>query len=73
MEGGSQILGSFVDEKLVDKVYAFHAPILIGGNNSISAIGGNGVGKVAEAMKLEHVVFKTFGDNSLTIGYPKLA
>ncbi|MBI2335133.1 bifunctional diaminohydroxyphosphoribosylaminopyrimidine deaminase/5-amino-6-(5-phosphoribosylamino)uracil reductase RibD, partial [Candidatus Daviesbacteria bacterium] len=31
VEGGGKTLGSFIDAKVVDKVYAFHAPIIIGG------------------------------------------
>jgi len=72
VEGGSQVIGSFVDEKLIDKVYSFHAPIIIGGTNAISAVGGNGSEKVADAMRLQDVSFKKFGDNVVTIGYPKL-
>jgi diaminohydroxyphosphoribosylaminopyrimidine deaminase / 5-amino-6-(5-phosphoribosylamino)uracil reductase len=70
VEGGSQVIGSFVDERFVDKVYAFHAPIIIGGTNAISAVGGNGVEKVAEAMRLHEVSFQQFGENRVTIGYP---
>lgn len=69
VEGGSKILGSFVDEQLFDKVYAFHAPIIIGGEKSISAIGGRGSLTIREAIKLHQVSFKKFGDNVLTIGY----
>lgn len=69
VEGGGKILGSFLDERLVDKVYAFHAPILIGGEKSVPAIGGNGVTTLKEVIKLKNVSFKRFGDNMLTIGY----
>ena len=58
VEGGGQILGSFIDAKIVDKVYAFHAPILIGG-----------VEKIQDALKLSNITFKKFGDDLLTIGY----
>ena len=69
VEGGSQTLGSFADEKLVDKVYAFHAPLLIGGKNAVSAIGGNGPKKLKEAIRLKTVQRQSFADNMLTIGY----
>lgn len=69
VEGGGQVLGSFVDEKLVDKVYAFHAPILIGGENGVSAVQGKGIRKLTEAVRLKTVQLKTFDDNILTIGY----
>ncbi len=68
VEGGGQTLGSFVDEKLVDKVYAFHAPILIGGKQAIS-IAGEGIGKLKEAISLKNVQRKTFDDTVVTVGY----
>ncbi|OGY46717.1 MAG: riboflavin biosynthesis protein RibD [Candidatus Buchananbacteria bacterium RIFCSPHIGHO2_01_FULL_44_11] len=71
VEGGSQTLGAFLDERLVDKVYAFQAPILIGGKDSLSAFGGRGVKAIKQALKLERVNFKKFGDNTLTVGYVK--
>lgn len=70
VEGGGQVLGSFVDEKLVDKVYAVHAPIIIGGEKAVSAVRGKGAHTVAEAMRLKDVSFRKLGDNFLIIGYP---
>jgi len=70
VEGGSQILGSFLDEKLIDKIYAFHAPILIGGKNALSSIGGIGTNTINEAVKLQHVTYRKIGDNLLITGYP---
>jgi len=70
VEGGGSVLGSFVDARLVDKIYAFHAPLLIGGEKAVSAIRGKGARSVAEAMRLGDVSFQKLGDNLLTIGYP---
>lgn len=69
VEGGGKTLGSFVDERLVDKVYAFHAPLIIGGEHAVSAIEGRGVINVKAALKLSRVTCKRFDDNMLTIGY----
>ncbi len=69
VEGGSEVIGSFIDKKLVDKVYIFQAPILIGGNMSINAIGGKGVKKVADAIKIKNMKFLELDDNTLTYGY----
>ncbi len=70
VEGGGEVLGSFVGARCVDKVYAFHAPLIIGGEAK-SAIGGRGANKVREALQLTRIERKTFGDNTLVIGYPK--
>lgn len=69
VEGGSKVLGSFIDQRLVDKVYAFYAPIVIAGEKAFTTIGGNGVKSVGEALRLKNVDIKRFGDNILIVGY----
>ena len=39
-EGGSSLLGSLFNCKMVDKVYAFIAPLVIGGSGAKSPVGG---------------------------------
>jgi len=68
VEGGGETLGSFVDSKIIDKVYAFHAPIIIGGKNAIS-IGGKGAQTIQQALQLKNISYKKFDDNLLRIGY----
>ncbi len=68
VEGGSQVLGSFVDEKLVDKVYTFYAPIIIGGEKAIPAVGGLGNDIVSDSLKLSSVSLKKYGDNFMVSG-----
>ncbi len=69
VEGGGTVLGSLVDAGLVDKVYAFYAPILIGGKTAVSAVGGEGAPILSRALRLTKVFKKTFGDNILIGGY----
>jgi len=69
VEGGGTVLGSFVDAGLVDKVYAFHAPVLIGGDSAKNAIGGQGFSSIRGAFRLTRVTRKAFGDNMLVSGY----
>lgn len=68
VEGGGQTLGSFIDERIIDKVYAFHAPMVIGGKNAIS-IGGYGTKTIADVLHLKNVSRRKIGDNLLTTGY----
>lgn len=68
VEGGGKTLGHFIDAKVVDKVYAFHAPIIIGGEKAIS-IGGKGTDTIQNALKLKNISYKKFDDNLLTVGY----
>lgn len=69
VEGGGKTLGNFCDAKVVDKVYTFHAPILIGGEKAISAIGGQGSQFISQALHLKNLSYRRFDDNLLTIGY----
>ncbi|PIU56193.1 MAG: riboflavin biosynthesis protein RibD [Chloroflexi bacterium CG07_land_8_20_14_0_80_45_17] len=70
-EGGGKLLGSLFDHRLVDKVIAFISPIIIGGNEAKTAVGGDGVDSVVEALCLDRVNIKNFGDNILVSGYVK--
>lgn len=68
VEGGSSVLGEFVDNRAVDKAYVCLAPIIIGGQSSLTAIGGAGTKTVASALRLSEVKYKNFGDNLLIEG-----
>lgn len=63
VEGGSRIHGRFFDEKLVDKVLFYVSPILIGGNDALSVIGGEGVSGLKKALKLKDFDVKRMGDD----------
>jgi diaminohydroxyphosphoribosylaminopyrimidine deaminase/5-amino-6-(5-phosphoribosylamino)uracil reductase len=52
IEGGAGVLGSFLDAGVIDEVHVFIAPCLIGGAEARSAVGGRGVEKIAEALRL---------------------
>lgn len=69
IEGGGKTLGLFFDAKVVDKVYAFHAPLIIGGEKAVSAVEGEGVQTIKQALHLKNVSYQRFDDNLLTIGY----
>lgn len=68
VEGGGETLGNFIDSKIIDKVYVFHAPVIIGGKKAIG-IGGEGVQTIEESLKLKNLSYRKFDDNFLTIGY----
>ncbi len=69
VEGGSQVIGSFFDVGLVDKVYAFHAPLIIGGKGALSAVGGEGAGTIIKSFTLHRMSHKYFDNDCLTVGY----
>ncbi len=71
VEGGGILLGSLFDRRLVDKVIAFIAPIIIGGEEAKTAVAGKGVDKVIEAIKLERISVEKFGEDLMISGYIK--
>jgi diaminohydroxyphosphoribosylaminopyrimidine deaminase/5-amino-6-(5-phosphoribosylamino)uracil reductase len=70
VESGSDLAGSFIDGKLVDKVTFFIAPKIIGGRDALSAIGGQGVEHLAQVQHLKNVSFNRHGDDIEITGYP---
>jgi diaminohydroxyphosphoribosylaminopyrimidine deaminase/5-amino-6-(5-phosphoribosylamino)uracil reductase len=69
VEGGGTLLGSFFDQHLVDKVFAFTAPTIIGGAAAVPAVGGLGVDTIAQAHRLQRITYRRFGDDMLVKGY----
>lgn len=52
VEGGSAVLGSFLEAGAVDEVSVFIAPRLAGGAAALTPVGGLGVERIAEALRL---------------------
>lgn len=51
VEGGGAVLGSLFDARLVDEVWAFIAPVVIGGKDA-PALAGRGIALLADAFRL---------------------
>ena len=69
VEGGGKIHGSFLEENLVNKVYAYIAPKLVGGDTAKTPVGGKGFEKMEEARKLKSVQMEQLGEDILITGY----
>ena len=69
VEGGGAVIGSLFDLRLVDKVVAFVAPVIIGGRDAISPVAGAGIDDMADAMRLRDVQMLRFGEDIAIIGY----
>lgn len=59
IEGGGEILGQAFDQKLVQEVCCFLAPLLAGG--SVPAVGGRGIGELSERIRLRAPNFERIG------------
>ncbi|MFH1484822.1 MAG: bifunctional diaminohydroxyphosphoribosylaminopyrimidine deaminase/5-amino-6-(5-phosphoribosylamino)uracil reductase RibD [Chloroflexota bacterium] len=72
VEGGGTLLGSFFDLRLVDKVLAFVAPVIIGGEEAKPAVGGAGAEWLGQALRLSRMRMERLGEDVLMSGYPEV-
>lgn len=68
LEGGARVHGSFRDAQLIDEVWAFLAPMLIGGQEAPAAYAAAGSATLADATRLHDVRLETLGDDVLVRG-----
>ena len=71
VEGGATIAGNLIDAGLVDKVTFFLAPVIIGGRDAPSAIGGDGAESLIDALELVDVEMVQRGRDIEVTGYPR--
>ncbi|MGB9835851.1 MAG: bifunctional diaminohydroxyphosphoribosylaminopyrimidine deaminase/5-amino-6-(5-phosphoribosylamino)uracil reductase RibD [Candidatus Saccharicenans sp.] len=69
VEGGAKVLTSFLEQKLADKVIAFLAPRLIGGEKSPSPFAGRGFFSLAEAPELKNIKHLRLKNDIMIEGY----
>lgn len=70
VEGGAEVSGSFVEQRLIDKATFFIAPQLIGGRAAFPAIGGTGFASLREALRLDELTIERHGADLAVTGYP---
>ncbi|MGA3085364.1 MAG: bifunctional diaminohydroxyphosphoribosylaminopyrimidine deaminase/5-amino-6-(5-phosphoribosylamino)uracil reductase RibD [Thermodesulfobacteriota bacterium] len=71
IEGGAEVYTSFLSERQVDKLIIFISPCLIGGRKAVGMIGGTGVAKISEAVRLKKMKFKSSAGDILVEAYPE--
>jgi len=69
VEGGSRVLTSFLEERLADKVIAFVAPRLIGGENAATPFGGQGPDRLADTLELKNIKHLRLKNDIIIEGY----
>lgn len=71
VEGGGVIHGSFFDARLVDKVMAVIAPMIVGATEAPTAVSGKGADRMAGATHLRDITVERLGEDVLVTGYPQ--
>ena len=67
VEGGGQLAGSFLEARLVDRIAAFSAPILLGGTTAPGPVGGPGLA-LPEGARLEGITIHPVGSDWVVEG-----
>lgn len=68
LEGGPILAEAFLARDAVDRVAWFVAPLLIGGAHAPGALGGRGLGPLAEVPRLRDISVERIGDDVLIAG-----
>ena len=68
LEGGGELLASAFQERLVDRIVWFLAPLIIGGRRSVSTVGGEGVARLSQAIRLREVSVRRVGTDVMIEG-----
>jgi len=69
VEGGSEVAGTFVDARLVDKFSFIISPMIIGGREAPNAISGAGANSLADAFRLTDISIQRWGNDIEITGY----
>ncbi|MBA4418383.1 MAG: bifunctional diaminohydroxyphosphoribosylaminopyrimidine deaminase/5-amino-6-(5-phosphoribosylamino)uracil reductase RibD [Syntrophus sp. (in: bacteria)] len=69
VEGGGEINSGLLKEGLLDKIFLFYAPIIIGGKNALNLVGGKGIDFLRDAHKVDIVAVKRFKEDIFVEAY----
>ena len=73
LEGGGETAWPFIKENLIDEMYVFIAPKIVGGKTAPTPVGGTGFAKIQQALKLNSISVTRIGDDMLVHGFNKAA
>ena len=70
VEGGGVLLGALFDQRMVQRLYAVIAPVIIGAAEAPSAVSGAGARVMADAPRLRDLSVERLGEDTLISGVP---
>ena len=71
IEGGGDVLSQALDQRLIDKVQIYIAPLFTSGG--VLAFGGKGAASTRQSLRLDWPHYERIGQDICIIGYPKKA
>jgi len=69
VEGGGNVIANFLNDGLVDEMFVFVSPKIIGGKDAITSVEGKGIRSISEAIKLMDIELKKFDQDILIRGH----
>jgi len=68
IEGGGEVVASALFSNVVNDIYFFIAPKIIGGRFAVSSVGGQGVEKICESLLVKNMRVRKIGSDLLITG-----
>ncbi len=68
IEGGGETIAAALGSGYVDEIYAFIAPIVIGGRDAKTPVEGLGIARIMDALKLKSYTLQKYGQDILIKG-----
>lgn len=71
VEGGGETAASFLEWGVVDKIFFFFAPLIIGGRDAKTSVEGEGCQNLKDAIRLKRLKIRKIGEDFLVEAYIK--
>ncbi|GMO65584.1 MAG: bifunctional diaminohydroxyphosphoribosylaminopyrimidine deaminase/5-amino-6-(5-phosphoribosylamino)uracil reductase RibD [Endomicrobiia bacterium] len=68
IEGGGEVIASALFSNVVDDIYFFISPKIVGGKFAVSSVGGQGVEKICESLLVKNMKTRKIGSDLLITG-----
>jgi len=69
IEGGGELIASALHSKLIDKIYCWYSPMLIGGRETPTLVEGSELERFSDAIQVEGLKAESVGNDMLVSGY----
>ncbi len=69
VEGGGEVAADAIFRRHVKEIYFFVAPLFVGGKQAISSVGGDGIARLHEAVRIRKWDARRLGDDLLFHGF----
>lgn len=69
IEGGAEVLADAFDKNVVDEVRVIIAPKILAGRSAVTAVGGAGIAKIADAIPLADMKISRLGPDTLLAAF----